>query len=69
VIVENIDGDPLVPAVLGSKPGDPAPPAPTVIGVDVLPVIEIFVPPGKDVLYPPAPPPPPEPPPPPATTK
>jgi hypothetical protein len=28
----------------------PVPPPPTVIGVDVPPVIEIFVPPGNEVL-------------------
>ena len=58
--------------------GAPAPPAPTVIGKDVPPVNVNFVPPGNEVLYPPAPPPPaeltaPDPddpdPPPPATTK
>jgi hypothetical protein len=40
VIVENIEGDPELLA---------APPAPTVIGKDVPPVNEIFVPPGKEV--------------------
>jgi hypothetical protein len=53
-----------------------APPAPTVIGKEVPPVKVNFVPPGNEVLYPPAPPPPapitapaPKAPPPPATTK
>jgi hypothetical protein len=38
----------------------PAPPAPTVIGKDVNPNPDkdIFVPPGNEVLKPPAPPPP-----------
>jgi hypothetical protein len=39
--------------------GVPAPPAPTVTGVDDPFVIVNFVPPGNEVLYPPAPPPPP----------
>jgi hypothetical protein len=70
VIVEKIDGDPGVPTLTGAE-GPPVPPAPTVIGVDPADN-EIFVPPGNDVLNPPAPPPPAvskDPPPPPATTK
>jgi hypothetical protein len=47
VIVENIEGDPFV-AVVESF-GVPAPPAPTVTGVDPTPIVN-FVPPGKDVL-------------------
>jgi hypothetical protein len=74
VIVEKIESDPDVPGVLGAGP-PPAPPAPTVTGtlIDPNPETDTFVPPGKDVRYPPAPPPPDElfdpPPPPPATTK
>jgi hypothetical protein len=69
VIVEKIDGDPGVPRLTGAE--EPVPPAPTVIGVDPVDN-EIFVPPGNEVRYPPAPPPPAvqkDPPPPPATTK
>jgi hypothetical protein len=74
VIVENIESVPLPPAAgtIGYDCVEPAPPAPTVIGKDVAPLNEIFVPPGNEVLNPPAPPPPPvlsPPPPPPATTK
>jgi hypothetical protein len=65
VIVENIEGLPLVVV---------APPAPIVTGTlnSPYPVNVNFVPPGNEVLYPPAPPPPAlfdPPPPPPATTK
>jgi hypothetical protein len=73
VIVENIEGFPELPA--DASDAGAAPPAPTVIGVEEPISNEIFVPPGNEVRYPPAPPPPPPAPtvkppdPPPATTK
>jgi hypothetical protein len=63
-----MEGFPGAPETAGATP---VPPPPTVTGTG-LDGIDNFVPPGKDVLKPPAPPPPPDlfaPAPPPATTK
>jgi hypothetical protein len=69
VIVEKIEGLPVPPLTVG-VPADP--PDPIVIGKDVPPDNDNFVPPGNELINPPAPPPPPclyPPPAPPATTK